>query len=637
MRPSSRTTTSSTFMAVREKVATTEDEAEQASGVVVGSDDHHEDNHDHPSDLSMLQAATLLTADCLGVGILALPKDVQELGWVIGLGFLILNLPVNYYSGKILAVTATHVEQPGGDAAKDGIVRSALAPAPTVSSTNNTSDFEMVTTSEEGDATAEPYPEDPMYGGHKDGGLRDRNGTHAEKNGHENNEVESKQVPTVVEDVSEYQQQQAHEEHVGVTSSLAMTVSTQDYIGLTGAVMASPQWSGMVTALFFCNIFLVLGDYILVMSYAVAAMLGDNICLPWAGVLASILMFAVSQLRTMASLGREASIISLVCLFIVLVQCLVSAEEHAEPAKTARTSVVGESVLLRKFSALASIGFAMGSQKLFLNIRHEMRHKQEAPTTLLYSLGAYGTAYVVTCVLAGPDPPAFLFEAIPEGIARRTAGLLLWIHVAVSYSINSQAICSSLNRRLSFWPDRPAEKWLVLTGGMALSSYTIANAIPFFQDLVSLIGALTSVPLTLTLPALLYRYAIEQVSLWRPVVGSSSSYQLLMYSMELCIQSIEIGQTKANPFHVPETVIFLEGLEFCSAMPNETKLRITIEVLRVEKRDLFPTYVPETHQPESTISLGASVVPPCFSSADLFRSKGSAYARIQAQYHSVKC
>lgn len=128
------------------------------------------------------------------------------------------------------------------------------------------------------------------------------------------------------------------------------------------------------------------------------------------------------------------------------------------------------------------------------------------------------------------DPPSFLFEAIPEGLSRRTAGLLLWIHVAVSYAINSQAICASLDRRLSFCQDRPGLKWMILTGCTALSSYTVANAVPFFQDLVSLIGALTSVPLTLSMPALLYRHAIQQVSLWRPVLGSSSSYSLLMYS-----------------------------------------------------------------------------------------------------------
>jgi hypothetical protein len=56
-------------------------------------------NYKDPSanDLSVLQGAALLTADCLGVGLLALPEDVKVLGKWIGLGFLILNLPVNLY------------------------------------------------------------------------------------------------------------------------------------------------------------------------------------------------------------------------------------------------------------------------------------------------------------------------------------------------------------------------------------------------------------------------------------------------------------------------------------------------------------------------------------------------------------
>ena len=72
---------------------------------------------------------------------------------------------------------------------------------------------------------------------------------------------------------------------------------------------------------------------------------------------------------------------------------------------------------------------------------------------------------------------------------------------------------------------------MTLTGAMACTSYTVANAVPFFQDLVSLIGALTSVPLALTLPAIFYRYAIQQVSMWRPVLGTSASYSLFMYSL----------------------------------------------------------------------------------------------------------
>jgi amino acid permease len=44
-----------------------------------------------------------------------------------------------------------------------------------------------------------------------------------------------------------------------------------------------------------------------------------------------------------------------------------------------------------------------------------------------------------------------------------------------------------------------------LTFFVSIASFFIANAVPFFKDLVSLIGALTSVPLTLLLPAIYHR------------------------------------------------------------------------------------------------------------------------------------
>lgn len=63
-----------------------------------------------PNNLSMWQGAALLTADCMGTGILALPADIKVLGWGLGLGFLIANLPINLYAGTILSNTATSVE-----------------------------------------------------------------------------------------------------------------------------------------------------------------------------------------------------------------------------------------------------------------------------------------------------------------------------------------------------------------------------------------------------------------------------------------------------------------------------------------------------------------------------------------------
>ncbi|KAL7577179.1 hypothetical protein ACA910_003514 [Epithemia clementina (nom. ined.)] len=51
-------------------------------------------------------------------------------------------------------------------------------------------------------------------------------------------------------------------------------------------------------------------------------------------------------------------------------------------------------------------------------------------------------------------------------------------------------------------------RWMSVTVALGVTAYTVANAIPFFQDLVALIGAVTVVPLTLLLLALYWRKEI---------------------------------------------------------------------------------------------------------------------------------
>lgn len=75
----------------------------------------------------------------------------------------------------------------------------------------------------------------------------------------------------------------------------------------------------------------------------------------------------------------------------------------------------------------------------------------------------------------------------------------------------------------------PALRWMSLTFLMAIAAYSVANAIPFFKDLVALIGALTSVPLTLLLPALFWRKHLH-VPLWKPTSDSMYSYALVIFA-----------------------------------------------------------------------------------------------------------
>jgi len=76
---------------------------------------------------------------------------------------------------------------------------------------------------------------------------------------------------------------------------------------------------------------------------------------------------------------------------------------------------------------------------------------------------------------------------------------------------------------------------MILTLVTSSSSYLVANAVPFFKDLVALIGALTSVPLTLLLPAILYRKGSLESYLWMVKSWSDQrdliSFLLILFSL----------------------------------------------------------------------------------------------------------
>ena len=459
-----------------------------------------------PNDLTVWQGATLLTAECLGTGLLALPGDIQVLGFWPGVLFLMINIPINLAAGTLLSASASFVED--RQKMEDRLFQAAL--------------------------NADTWDPDD-----------------AEQDYRALNELTAESAFTV--DTAAGNTVHTHLHH---------DTATYDFIGMTTALFRNnKRVVRQVQGMYYANLFLVLGNYILVMSHAVVAASGERLCLPTAGLLASVGMFAVAQLRTMARLGRTASIVSLMALLVVVIQCLVAARSYHPPASdhpnhedgtnatmlsntttqltTSLSSnasfFIATTALLKKFSALGSIGFAVGSQKLLLNIRHELQDRKQAPRTLFYGLMAFGSVYILIILLAGPRPPSFLFDAIPPGSwNRRIAGILLWGHVMVSYAINSQAICASLERlvspRISWLHSRaPTIRWLMLTGFLAVLAYTVANSIPFFDDLVALIGALTSVPLTLLLPALFWRKQ-GHYPLWTPTWDSLPSWSLLMYA-----------------------------------------------------------------------------------------------------------
>ena len=132
----------------------------------------------------------------------------------------------------------------------------------------------------------------------------------------------------------------------------------------------------------------------------------------------------------------------------------------------------------------------------------------------------------------------------------------MWIHVVVSYAINSQAICSSMDRLVvhKWFPSLSDQmRWMLITLTLSISSYLVANAIPFFQDLVAFIGALTTIPLAILLPAILAHKAFERGQYW--IMPSISwNFSLIVFAIIFTIvgligsvSEIELDWSKHGP------------------------------------------------------------------------------------------
>jgi len=71
---------------------------------------------------------------------------------------------------------------------------------------------------------------------------------------------------------------------------------------------------------------------------------------------------------------------------------------------------------------------------------------------------------------------------------------------------------------------------MLLSGITASSAFLVANSIPFFKDLIGMTGALTSVPLTLLLPAIFHRKLLR-VPIWTFGTNHLPSFGLLVFSV----------------------------------------------------------------------------------------------------------
>ena len=285
----------------------------------------------------------------------------------------------------------------------------------------------------------------------------------------------------------------------GGESPPPLATMPRDFVELSALVGAPTRG---IACCWYLNLVLVLGQYLVVMARALrlAVDLGGG-CDVLASLLASCaVLLVLAQLPTLEAIGRGAAQVSLASVVAILGLAVAATPAEAPRPLPSRTATP-----LRAFAAASALTFAMSTTKLFLNVRLEMTRPADARGALFRGVAAFSVLYLVVALGTGRDPPPFILDAL-SGAPRRAAAALLFSHVAVSFAINQQVLAKTVERAL----DRGALvglRWTLLTGALTALALLVAVALPVFSDLVALIGALTSGPLTFAIPAILFRAA----------------------------------------------------------------------------------------------------------------------------------
>ncbi|GAB5373194.1 hypothetical protein AAMO2058_001729400 [Amorphochlora amoebiformis] len=174
---------------------------------------------------------------------------------------------------------------------------------------------------------------------------------------------------------------------------------------------------------------------------------------------------------------------------------------------------------LKAYNPVSSFIFAYQGQTVFLEIMSEMKNTGDWPKALWLGQGIMIPAYTLTAALGyyfkGSGVPAFLPSALDDGPLKIIISLLVAYHVLAAYLLNNVAMVRLLKAEYFTYRETDSENYRLfkhwtLCVVICAFAWLIAELVPFFGDLVTIIGAVTGSPVMFALPPLFYYLALKQ-------------------------------------------------------------------------------------------------------------------------------
>jgi len=246
-----------------------------------------------------------------------------------------------------------------------------------------------------------------------------------------------------------------------------------------------------------------------------------KMCIYTAAVYAGLIILPFLQLRTLGEISY-LGIFSFLSIFIVVAICLQQAWGYDSKVTYSWFQI---SNVFDLFSATGTIGFAYCGQYMYVEMMYEMRDPKEFTTALNITVTIMFLAYTATGILGyyllGDGVPSYLIDVIPSSSIRSTAAIFMIIHIIFTMLPKTQILTRVLHHKVDiasvdafhytsqmFW--RATRYWFLISIILFLTLFFVVNTIPYFYDLVVLLGCLFDPCLDVIAPTVLYWLFLRQ-------------------------------------------------------------------------------------------------------------------------------
>eukprot|EP00439_Symbiodinium_sp_Y106_P076719 s552_g15.t2 len=261
--------------------------------------------------------------------------------------------------------------------------------------------------------------------------------------------------------------------------------------------------------------FLGQSSYILVLGQCLQGVFFQSqLCLPTATALSCLMCLPIGV--SVRHLSDSVALCFLNLFLIVAVLAIVMAKMYLDgrPSDVNTFAFAEDLSFWTVFGAASNVVYSYAGHWLYFELMADMKTPDDFPRVFLINAPLQVFLYLLVACwgyhFAGDKAEGYFLDNLPDGEPYRWASILLFAHVAIAFLVKNVVICRALHERLA--PSRVDTGFREPGGVRAQAEFSaivvfiftigclIANSIPFFSDMLALIGSLLSGPISFLLP-----------------------------------------------------------------------------------------------------------------------------------------